>query len=73
MTKISGVVQLQGMSASGINLVREFQRNHSDVRITFSADLSAAKVEWESFGSLAHLVRLAASVKTRDPKIPQNK
>lgn len=68
MTKISGVVQFQGMEASGINLVREFQRNHSDVRIIFSADLSAAKVEWESFHSLARLTRLIATIQT-SPKV----
>ena len=62
--KISGVIQFQGMSASGINLIREFQRNHPDVRITFSADLSGVKIEWETFSNLARLTRLAASVET---------
>ena len=69
--KISGVVQFQEMGAAGIDLVREFQRVHPDVRITYSADLSAAIVEWESFNNLAHLTRLAASVQISASKIPQ--
>lgn len=64
--KISGVVQFQAMSASAINLMREFQRNYPEIRITFSADLSAAFVEWESFKSLAQLAQLAESVQTSD-------
>lgn len=64
--KISGVVLFQRMNASAINLIREFQRNHADVRITFSASLSDAKVEWESLESLALLTRLAASVQSCD-------
>lgn len=64
--KISGVVQFQAMSASGINLIREFQRNYPNIHITFSADFSAAVVEWKSFNSLDCLTRLAASVQASD-------
>lgn len=63
---ISGVVQFQGMSAAGINLVRDFQRKHPDVRINFSADLSSVIVEWESFNTLTYLTRLAAAVQISD-------
>lgn len=60
--KISGIMQFQGMNASGVNLIREFQSNCPDVRITFNADFSAAIVEWESFSRLPYLIRLAAAV-----------
>lgn len=66
--KISGIVQFEDMSAAGINLVREFQRNQSAVAITFTADLSTAIAEWESFNNLAHLTRLAAAVQVSDTK-----
>lgn len=66
--KISGVMQFQGMSAAGINLVREFQRNRADLRITFTADLATAIVEWESFNNLTYLTRLAAAVHVAEPK-----
>jgi hypothetical protein len=66
--KISGIVQFEGMSAAGINLVREFQRCHPAVGITFAANLSTAIAEWESFNNLAHLTRLAAAVQVSDTK-----
>lgn len=66
--KVSGVVQFQNMDASAVNLTREFQRNHSDVRITFSANLADAKLEWESLESLLLLSRLVASIQAREPK-----
>jgi hypothetical protein len=70
--KVSGIVQFHGMSAAGIDLVREFQRNHPDLRIIFNADISTAIVEWESFNSLANLTRLAASVQVSDLKSPRS-
>jgi hypothetical protein len=70
--KLSGIVKFQGMSAAGINLVREFQRNHPDLQMIFAADISTAIVEWESFNSLADLTRLAASVQASDPKRPRS-
>lgn len=60
--KVSGIVHFQGLNSLGVNLLREFQRNHSDVRITFSADFSGAKAECSTANDLAHLCRLAASV-----------
>lgn len=66
--KISGVMQFQGMSAAGINLIREFQRNHATPRITFTADLTTATVEWESFNTLSYLTRLAAAVQAAEQK-----
>ena len=64
--KISGIMQFQGMSAAGINLVRGFQLNHPDIPISFAADLATAIVEWESFNALSYLTRLAAAVQTCD-------
>lgn len=62
--KISGVVHFQGLNSLGINLLREFQRSDSDVRITFSADLSGAKAECSTVNSLSRLSRLAVSVES---------
>lgn len=68
--KISGIMQFQGVNASAVNLIREFQSSRPDVRITFNADLSSAIVEWESFNSLPHLIRLAAAVRESDGNHP---
>lgn len=59
---ISGIMQFKGMSASGINLVREFQREYPAIRISFSPDLSGAVLEWDTFKNLSYLTRLAAAV-----------
>ena len=67
--KITGVVQFQGMSASGINLLREFQLQHCDLNITFGSDLNSAIIEWESFSALTYVTRLAAAVYVCDPEV----
>lgn len=63
---VLGVLQFREMSTSAINLLREFQRSHSEVRVTFSAGLSIATIEWRSFDSFSQLSRLAAAVQTCD-------
>jgi hypothetical protein len=60
--KISGVVRFQQLSAPEINLLREFQRNHREIAITFDDDLSNATANWESFDSMSRLTRIVASI-----------
>jgi hypothetical protein len=58
--KLSGVVNFEGLSAGAINVLREFQRTHPEVVITFSPDLSNATASWQSFESMSRLIRVAA-------------
>jgi len=60
--KISGVVHFDDVTAEEINPLRQFQRTHPEVELTFSADLTSAKATWESFESMSRLTRVAASV-----------
>ena len=58
--KLSGVVNFEGLSAGAVNVLREFQRTHPEVVITFSPDLSNATASWQSFESMSRLIRVAA-------------
>jgi hypothetical protein len=60
--KISGVVRFQQLSAPEINLLRKFQRDHPEIAIEFSPDLSEATANWESFDNMSRLTRIVASI-----------
>jgi hypothetical protein len=64
--KISGVVRFQQLSAPAINILREFQRKHREIAITFDDDLSNATANWESFDSMSRLTRVVAAIEIQE-------
>ncbi len=60
--KISGVVHFHGLLSPAINQLREFRRDHPEIDLTFSEDLSYATANWEGFDSLSRLTRIAATI-----------
>ena len=63
--KISGVLQFYELTASGGQLVQEFQREHSDLSFQFAPN--SVSVRLESFANLASLTRLAATLEAQKP------
>jgi hypothetical protein len=56
--KVSGVMQFEELTAIEVDLVWEFQIEHSELQFEFAP--ASASISWESFGNLASLTRLAA-------------
>ena len=63
--KISGVLQFSELTASGGQLVQEFQHEHSDLSFQFAPN--SVSVRLESFANLASLIRLAAALEAQKP------
>ena len=61
--KISGVLQFYELTAAGIPLVQEFQREHPELSFQFAPN--SVSVRLESFANLAALIRLAAGLEAQ--------
>jgi hypothetical protein len=62
--KISGVLQFYELTAAGVQLVREFQREHSDLSVQFAPN--SVSVRLESFESFTAVIHLATSLEGQE-------
>ncbi len=62
--KISGSVQFDGVSASALRVIENFQSKHTGLHLTAGSTPGTFSVFGESFEKLALLTRLAAELES---------
>lgn len=62
--RVSATVQFSEITSAVVNILREFQRKHPEIKVVFTYDFSTAIIRCRTLDCLAKLIRLTSEMQT---------